>query len=413
MAACGIGAEEEMDELTPLHDYAQHALERDTVSGPALTILTEACSACIRTRYQVTEACQGCLSRLCMLNCPKNAVSIINGKAHIDVDKCINCGRCQQVCPYKAIIKIPIPCEEACPTGAISKDEYGKEQIDFDKCIYCGKCLQACPFGAIAERSQILQVLKLLTGDTHTTALIAPAIVGQFPGTLEQLHQALRELGFDTMLEVATGAEMTAAEEAREFKERMAEGDPLMTTSCCPAYVETVRKHLPELTQYVSQTASPMEYAADLAKQTFPGTKTVFIGPCIAKRMEAASSSTVDYVLTFEELGALLVARDIDVEQCEALSLDTPADSDGRGFPVSGGVAQAITPALDDETELHVHEVNGLDARQIRQMQRQWPTRCPGNFVEVMACEGGCVAGPGVLSPPKKAARKVEQLCRL
>ena len=411
MAALGIGAEEEVDELTSLREYTELALERGDTKNPALTILTEACSACIKTHYQITNACQGCVSRSCMVNCPKDAVVFSEGKAHIVVEKCVNCGKCMQGCPYKAIIHIPIPCEEACPTGAISKDETGREQIDIEKCIFCGKCLHACPFGAIAERSQILSILQALTGDKHTTALLAPAAIGQFPGSPEQLHGALLELGFDAVLEVAIGADLTTREEAQEFQERMADGQPFMTTSCCPAYIEAVRKFHPELEAYVSGTATPMQKSGKLAKEQEPGTNTVFIGPCLAKRKEAADDPCIDQVLTFEELGALFVAKGIDVAESEAVEFKNPASSAGRGFPMSGGVAGAVKSLLPDSFPLEVHHINGLDRRQVKQLSNQLCKRRPGNLIEVMACEGGCVAGPGVVSPPRRTSKSVEDLC--
>ena len=79
----------------------------------------------------------------------KGCIEITGGRAKIDAEKCVNCGLCMQNCPYHAIIKVPVPCEEACPVGAISKDENGKERIDYSKCIYCGACMRECPFGAM------------------------------------------------------------------------------------------------------------------------------------------------------------------------------------------------------------------------------------------------------------------------
>ena len=408
MAALGIGAEEERDELTSLREYAQIAQQRETAPPVPLTILSEACSACVQTRYQVTEACQGCLSRLCMMNCPKNAIEFEQGKARINMAKCVNCGKCLQVCPYKAIIQIPIPCEEICPTGAISKNGTGKETIDFDKCIFCGKCVAACPFGAIAERSQFLPILNALTGSRHATALLAPAAAGHFPGTLEQVHTALLSVGFDAVYDVGAGADITARDETAEFQERMAAQQPFMTSSCCPAYVEAVRKLVPELSEYVSHTVSPMITAAAIAKERHPETVTVFIGPCIAKRMEGALAKDVDYVMTFEELGAIFVAKEIEVGSCEPTRWENASSPIGRGFPVSGGVANAIRASVDSPT-CQPFVVNGLDRRQIKYLKHQLRKQPPGNFIEVMACEGGCAAGPAGLSDARKAAKRIEE----
>ena len=97
---------------------------------------------------------------------------------------------------------MPIPCEEACPVGAISKDESGKEHIDPEKCILCGKCLQSCPFGAVVEMSQMVDVLKLLADENKkVVAMLAPAVLGQFPGTINNLIGALKKLGFADVVE--------------------------------------------------------------------------------------------------------------------------------------------------------------------------------------------------------------------
>ena len=145
MARLGFSVED-ADVEKSLNEFASDALQRKAPTWPMLTVLDEACNACVRTHFMVTNACQGCLARPCMMNCGKKAIEIKNGRAHIDEEKCVNCGLCMQNCPYHAIIKIPVPCEEACPVGAISKDENGKERIDYDKCIFCGNCMASVIF---------------------------------------------------------------------------------------------------------------------------------------------------------------------------------------------------------------------------------------------------------------------------
>ena len=196
MAALGYGLQDEADELTSLGTYYQQALEREKPEAEGLSVLDIACSACIQSRYVATEACRGCIAHPCKVNCPKDAISIINGRSHIDPALCVNCGLCLKMCPYHAIIRIPIPCEEACPVGAISKDASGREVIDHEKCIYCGKCAQACPFGAVVEKSQMIDVLCRLREKRPVVLLIAPSVAGQYPGTREQLVSALQQLGF-------------------------------------------------------------------------------------------------------------------------------------------------------------------------------------------------------------------------
>ncbi|MDZ7722602.1 MAG: 4Fe-4S dicluster domain-containing protein [candidate division KSB1 bacterium] len=407
MALMGHRMEEEQDELTPLCEYAEQAEQRQDIEAPILTVLDEACSACVRSNYYVTDACRGCVARPCMTSCKKNAIKMQDGRAVIDPDLCVNCGLCQKECPYHAIIYMPVPCEEACPVGAISKDEDGKEQIDYDKCTFCGKCMRACPFGAIMERSQMIDVLKRLKQKKPMTAMVAPAIIGQFSAELGQMVTALRELGFDHVIEVAYGADMTAAHESEEFSERMQNGAHFMTTSCCPAFTETVNKHLPELEPFISDTPTPMHYTAEKAREHWPDSQTIFIGPCVAKRHEALDDEQVDLVLSIEELGSMFVAADIDVQQCEPSALEMPAHAEGRGFAALGGVSRAIEHAVNGPA-VKSGQVDGLDKKQVRALKR-YPDSCDCNFLEVMACEGGCIAGPAVINNPKLAKRSLEK----
>ena len=409
MALMGHRVEAETDELKPLAAYAEEAINRKTVEAPILTVVDEACSSCVKTNYFVTNACQGCVARPCMLNCRKNAISMVDGHAKIDPEKCVNCGLCMKECPYHAIIYMPVPCEEACPVGAISKNEFGKEEIDFEKCTFCGKCMRECPFGAIMERSQIIDILKQLTSAQKTVAMIAPAIVGQFSASLEKIVGALKQLGFDEVVEVAYGADLTAQAETAEWQERMEKGEAFMTTSCCPAYTETVEKHIPELKPFVSETPSPMRLTAEGVKEDSPESTTVFIGPCVAKRNEALKTQAVDYVMSIEELGALFIAKDIDVQESEVETASRTGEVSGRGFPVSGGVTAAIADALPESADFKPVMFDGLDKKSLRELKRM-PKTCAGNFVECMACEGGCISGPAVISNPKLARKSLEQL---
>lgn len=411
MAALGFGVEDEKDELTPLRDYFNWALQREAVENTGLTVIDIACSACLSSRYLVTNACRGCLGRPCQTNCPKNAIDVIGGRAVINPDPCVNCGLCLKACPYNAIVRTPVPCEETCPVNAVSKNAAGREVIDYEKCIECGQCTRTCPFAAIEERSQIVDVLKILKSGRKTIALLAPAVIGQFPGDLNQIVSALRQAGFTQVEEVAAGADETVRREAAEWKERIQDGAPFMTTSCCPAYVDAVNKHLPELKPFVSHTPSPMAISARMARDAAPDATTVFIGPCIAKRAEALSNPDVDYALTFEELGAIFEAAGIDVETCGPESTGRQAQSGGRGFPVSGGVTGAIRAHLAaDAAELKPVCFNGLDSKALARLQLSAAQGCGGNFVEVMCCEGGCMNGPGVLSNPVIAGRKLAAL---
>ena len=410
LAALGFSVENETDELKAISAYYDEAVARPKAAAPELTVIDEACSACVRTRYSATNACRGCIARSCESVCPKQAIEFRDGQAQLNPEKCVNCGLCMKACAYHAIIHIPIPCEEACPVGAISKDETtGREVIDHDACIYCGKCVRECPFAAISEKLQIVDVLQQLK-QRRVVAMIAPSIAGQLPGSLPQLVSALQQLGFDEVVEVAQGADETTRHESAEWSEAMARGQRLMTTSCCPAYIETVKQHLPEMAPYVSDTPTPMAYTAAAVRCADAQAVTVFVGPCIAKRVEAVTNPDVDYVLTFEELGAMLIGAGIDVLECEAATMGEGVHREGRGFAASGGVTAAIQALVPDDGTLRPVQVDGIDRRSINQM-RIWATKsCPGNFVEVMSCEGGCLAGPGTVANPRVARKQLANL---
>lgn len=375
-------------------------LDRPAPDGPPLTVCGAGCSGCEDGRYVVTDNCRGCFARPCVYNCPRNAVSVVNQRSQIDYAKCVKCGKCQSLCPFNAITRTTVPCEEACPVGAIRKNGRGVAEIDFDACIFCGKCFRACPFGAVMERSQMLEVLRELQNG-RAVAMVAPSADAQFPGSIEQLFTAISQLGFADVVEVALGAEETTAHEAEEFVEKMAAGQKVMTTSCCPAYVELVRKHLPDFLDKVSSTPSPMVFTARMVRRQYPEAKTVFIGPCIAKRREAAGIPEVDYVLSFEEVGAMLAGRNIDVIVQEPWKLPRPAAAEARNFARSCGVTRAVLSELtrgDPAFELKSQFIDGIDRKALALLKACAAGKLDINFLEVMACPGGCVSGPGSLS---------------
>ncbi len=417
VARLGISLESEYDDNRTLASYAKEALERKTPTWPMLTVLDEACNGCVKAHYLVTNGCQACIARPCMVNCGKKAIIVQNHRAQINSEKCVNCGLCMQNCPYHAIIKIPVPCEEACPVGAISKDENGKQTIDYHKCIFCGNCMRECPFGAMMDKSQLVDVLKHILNKEKVVAIYAPAIAPQFKSTACQMSQALKAAGFSEVMEVALGADITAAKEAKEFEERMIRGDKLMTTSCCPAYVRAVHKHVPELNECISETKSPMHYTAELAKKTYPNSIVVFLGPCLAKRREGMDDEFVDYVISAEEVNALFIAKEITPSKfADSQTENTPTHS-GRNFAQSGGVAEAVKIRLKNPSILRATRINGLGKEGMKTLAMYgkinagnlpYTAETP-NLVEVMACEGGCIAGPCVIQNPKISVTQLKK----
>lgn len=408
IAALG-GSVEQDDDKTHLGEYAQRALEREKPDDTVLTVIDTACQGCVPSRIYVTDLCQGCVARPCTTACAFGAISIKNGRSVIDGEKCKSCTKCMQVCPYSAIVKIKVPCEDACPVGAITKNGSGHAQIDVSRCLSCGACMASCPFGAVAEKSQMIDILRAIKSDKKVVAMIAPAIAGQTPASINKVASGLIKAGFDVVMEVAEGADITAKNEAKDFAERMEKGDKFMTTSCCAAYREMVKKIVPELKPYVSDTATPMHYTAELAKKKYPGCITVFVGPCVAKRSEGLSDEFVDYVMNFEEMGALFVAMSIELAQCDDYVFDVETSKQARNFALTSGVAESVKVAGGGKVDVRPTCVNGLNPKVVREMMT-WAKKgeCPlGNIVEVMACEGGCVAGAACLNNKKIAARGV------
>jgi iron only hydrogenase large subunit-like protein len=315
-------------------------------------------------------------------------------------------------CPYGAIHKSVVPCEDACPVNAITKDENGKEQIDVEKCISCGKCLQSCPFGAISYNSQMIDVLNALSNPAKkVVAMVAPAILGQFGNDLGKVIAAYKALGFDDVIEVAYGADFTSKNESAEFVERMEEGAPFMTTSCCPAYVKTTKVHVPEIAKFVSNTGSPMFYAAEVLKKRYPDAVSVFVGPCLAKRIEAESNPNVDYVLVFADIQAMFDAKAIDLATLDASAFADESSLQSRRYAISGGVAAAVANLIDGKADYRPLAINGLTKDSVKALKKYalkgLDDGC--NMLEVMCCEGGCIAGPGCVCMPKKAAVVLEK----
>ncbi|MBQ4107410.1 MAG: 4Fe-4S binding protein [Lentisphaeria bacterium] len=400
MNLLGFSCEEETDEARTLASYYREAMTRekpaDITGRLPLSVCEAGCSECPSSQVVITGNCRGCFSRPCMYNCPKGAISVVNQVSTIDYTKCIKCGKCTSVCPYHAIVKTTVPCETACPTGAIHKDNDGHTRINGEKCISCGKCFAKCPFSAILERSQLLDVLKALKNGEKVVAMLAPALMSQDAGPIEQLFTAVSRLGFTDVIEVALGAEETTAAEAAEFREKMNAGEKLMTTSCCPAYVELVRKFIPDFRQYVSTTPSPMVFAAGIARRKHPGCKVVFVGPCVAKRVEACRNG-IDWVLSFEELFAMLAGKNIDVISCEPWPIPRPAIDRARNFAKSCGVTEAVISELGgfaDDFKLEAKAIDGIDRKTVTTLKMYASGKLPANFLEVMCCQGGCVNGP-------------------
>ena len=362
-------------------------------------VIPSACEECPIARYTVTNNCQNCMGKACYNSCNFGAISIGVNQAYIDPSKCKECGKCAAACPYNAIADLMRPCRKSCPVDALKVDpETGIAMIDDEKCISCGQCVHSCPFGAIGTITFVVDVINAIRSNKRVVAMVAPALEGQFGDdiTMASLRKAIMELGFDDMIEVGLGGDLTALYESREWAEAYKEGKKL-TTSCCPAFVNLVKKHYPKLVDNISTTVSPMCAVSRMVKAQDPETVAVFIGPCVAKKSEAMDKDikdNVDYVLTVGELRAMLKAKDVKVEPAE--NDYQRASGFGKRFGNSGGVTNAVLQSLKEENQnedITVTVCNGAQECKKALLMMQ-AGKLKTDFIEGMACVGGCVGGP-------------------
>lgn len=370
--------------------------------GNIIQVISSACEDCPISSYTVTENCQNCIGKACINACNFGAIEAGRDRSHIDASKCKECGKCAQACPYNAIAHLKRPCKFSCPVNAINYDEHGISVIDKDKCIRCGKCIHSCPFGAIGSKTFIVDVIEALKSGKKVYAMAAPATEGQFGAdiTMASWKKAMLELGFADFYDVGLGGDMTAAYEAEEWAEAYKDGKKKVT-SCCPAFVNMVRLHYPELAECVSTTISPMCAISRLIKAKDPDAVTVFIGPCLAKKSEVVDQKiegNADYVLTYSEIRAIMKAKDVVLQPCP--NDDQISSTFGKRFANSGGVTEAVLQSLkesNDEIDAKVCKANGA-AECKKALLLLKAARLPEDFIEGMACEGGCVGGPSAFN---------------
>lgn len=395
------------------------AMGGDKSNPNAIEVIDIACDECPMGGYEITGACRGCLAHRCEDVCRRGAITIDeNHIAHIDKTKCVECGQCAKVCPYSAIVEYKRPCERSCKVKAISMSRTKAAQIDNSKCISCGACVYQCPWGAIMDKSFILNVIDILKKSEKGAkykvyAVVAPSISSQFTyAKLGQVISGIKALGFHSVVEAALGADMVAFSEAAELAEK-----GFLTSSCCPAFVDYIRKQFPDLAPYISHNLSPMATIAKYIKETTPGAKTIFIGPCTAKKMEFQREEVrpyIDSVITFEELQALFDSLDLDIPTMEEGVLDN-ASYYGRIFARCGGLSDAVAEALKeqgiDNFDLKAVSCDGIEACRIALMKASKRV-LDGNFIEGMACTGGCIGGAGCLTHGEKNKAEVDKYGR-
>lgn len=399
-----------------LGERVKIAMGGDKNNPNVIEVIETACDECPMGGYEVTNACRGCLAHRCEDVCRMGAISFDhNQKAHIDKTKCVECGSCAKSCPYTAIMNFKRPCVSACKVDAISMNEDKAATIDNDKCISCGACVYQCPFGAITDKSFIINVIDMIQKSAGNSkykvyAVAAPAVGTQFSyAKTGQVVRGIKELGFYSVAEAALGADMVAWAESRELSEH---GD-FLTSSCCPAFVDYIHKSFPDMAGHISSSLSPAGTIARYIKSADPDCKVVFIGPCTAKKMEFQKEEVrpyIDCVITFEELQALFDSKDIDIRTLEEDSLDS-ASYFGRIFARSGGLSEAVGQALkerDIDFELKAVSCDGIEACRAALLKRG-KDLIDANFIEGMACVGGCIGGAGCLTHGEKNKAEVDK----
>ena len=353
--------------------------------GNVIQVISSACEDCPISSYTVTENCQNCIGKACINACKFGAIEAGRSRSHIDPLKCKECGKCAEACPYNAIAHLQRPCKFSCPVDAISYDEYGISVIDEEKCIRCGKCIHSCPFGAIGSKTWIVDVINAMKSGKHVYAMLAPATEGQFGPdiTMASWRKAMKELGFTEFVEVGLGGDLT--------------------------------KHYPELSDAVSTTVSPMCGVSRLIKAKDPEAVTVFIGPCLAKKSEIVDQKiegNADYALTYSEIRAMMRAKGVALEPVENTYQESSVF--GKRFGNSGGVAAAVQESLKEsgnDIDIKVCKANGADECK-KALLLMKVGRLPEDFIEGMACDGGCVGGPSSFKDQKLAKKSRDALIK-
>jgi iron only hydrogenase large subunit-like protein len=289
--------------------------------------------------------------------------------------ECQDCYKCIRGCPVKAI-----------------KVEGGYASIEPHRCLYCGHCVETCPNGAKKVRDDQPRVERLLRSKRRVVVSLAPSFASEFQGvTAAQMVAALQRLGFWAVSETALGAQEVSA----RCRELLVSGRaPVLISSACPVVVEFIRKYRPDCTRLIAPLLSPMLAHARLLRAAFGDISVVFIGPCIAKKGEADSHpELVDAALTFEDLGRWLQRAGIkpaEIEPGDAAFAPRAAGT-GAFYPIEGGMIEGVREPGSDAMFMAYSGLRSVERALdgVEDLQPGKPV-----FLELLACEGGCVNGP-------------------
>jgi iron only hydrogenase large subunit-like protein len=310
-------------------------------------------------------------------------------------------------------------CVKVCPFHAIHPDESGKINIDEEQCAGCSICIQECRAKNLTSSKDVIPALQAIRSHKGLVyALVAPAFHGQFSSdvTPGKLRSALKEIGFDGMIEVALFADILTLKEALEFdKNILTEKDYQLTSCCCPMWIAMIRKIYKDLVPHVPPAVSPMVASGRAVKVMHPDALTVFIGPCLAKKAEAREkdiAGAVDYVLTFQEVQDIFNIMEIDPAKMEESEKDHSSRG-GRIYAHTGGVSEAVRETLqrlnpNRKISIRTQQADGVPACKAM-INDLLSGNTDANFFEGMGCVGGCVGGPRVLIPHEIGRVHVEE----
>lgn len=309
-------------------------------------------------------------------------------------------------------------CIKACPFDAIKPGDSGNVEIVKELCTGCSACIDSCKANKLTASKDIIPALKAVrsSGDNLAYALIAPAFLGQFSNdvTPGKLRNALKEVGFDGMIEVALFADILTLKEALEFDANiMNEEDFQLTSCCCPIWISMIRKIYHDLMPHVPASVSPMIACARTVKLLHPNAITVFIGPCIAKKAEAKEEDLkgdVDFVLTFQEIKDIFDATGIDPLKMEDSEREHSSRA-GRIYAYAGGVSEAVQMSLEKispnrKIPIKTRRADGVSDCKVM-INDLLSGNGNANFFEGMGCKGGCVGGPKSIIPAEEGKKNV------
>ena len=379
-------------------------------SKQIVRVIEPACDGCTINRIIITNNCRKCMAKTCQSACKFNAITMGEHQAEINYKKCVECGLCAKNCPYNAVVITERPCSQKCPVNAIAYDADGIAVIDENLCINCGNCEKACPFGAIEDINCMVEVINDIKEDVKITAIFAPSIQGQFEdASINQIKKSFVKLGFSDAVEVAVGADAVATYEFEEFTE-MYENNKLLTTSCCPAFLNLAKIHYPKVyKENMSTTISPMVALARYLKKKDPTSKVCFIGPCVAKKYEAkCEGSFVDYVISYQEVAAMLVSQKIIPGEF-IVDKDAEASIYARNFAVGKGVSNAVAQVAKEkgfDKPIKIVYADGC-AECKKNLMLAGIGKLDANLLEGMSCIGGCINGPVVVESSMIAKRRM------